>query len=216
MSCFVFTIPKIRLYHLHLFRLPSHRFFLFAMKLFSHGQSSFSIESEKTTIAINPTSSSTASVTLITSPLFASSGSQKACDWPGEYEVSGVPVMGISSTGTAQEENTVFRFSVEGISICHLGNIAPSPSPEFIEQLGNVDILLLPVGEIGKSLAPKEAKDLLERIEPRICVPFSDDEMSLSRFFQEMGAHPEQKSALELKKSELPVESLQLVWLTRA
>src|SRR3989344_3175518 len=71
---------------------------------------------------------------------------------PGEYEKSGVQVVGIPSyhdneQGTKRGLNTIFVLKVEDVKICHLGDLGQDKlTDEQIETIGEVDILMVPIG----------------------------------------------------------------------
>lgn len=94
---------------------------------------------------------------------------------PGEYEISGVSIIGISSFHDAKkgEErglNTIYVFEIDGLRIAHLGDLGHALSDEQIAQLGNIDVLMLPVG--GEyTIGPKEAVRIVGEIDPYFVTP---------------------------------------------
>lgn len=92
---------------------------------------------------------------------------------PGEYEVSGVTVMGFNSN--AQYEgtkfNTVYMITLEQMSLCFLGALADvNLSSEAYEKIDGVDILFVPIAG-GNVLGPAEAYKLSIKLEAKLVVP---------------------------------------------
>lgn len=100
---------------------------------------------------------------------------KKVVPGPGEYEVSGVSILGFKSfhdnkKGEERGKNTIFVIEIDEMRIAHLGDLGHTLSDKLIENLGDIDILLLPVGghfTIGSS----EAVSVLQAIEPNIVIP---------------------------------------------
>ena len=93
----------------------------------------------------------------------------------GEYEVSGISIFGYQSfhddkQGRERGSNIVYSIVVDGVSIVHLGDLGHSLTESFIEKLGNVDVLLCPVGG-HYTINSKVAVDLIQEIEPSYVVP---------------------------------------------
>ncbi|MBI4434258.1 MBL fold metallo-hydrolase [Candidatus Uhrbacteria bacterium] len=84
---------------------------------------------------------------------------------PGEYEVHGVAVAGI-----AVGNRTVYRLDAEELTIAHLGNLEKPLDEAALDQLGDVDALIIPIGGKGV-LTAKQASELIEQIEPKIVIP---------------------------------------------
>lgn len=140
-------------------------------------------------------------------------------DWPGEYEVAGVQIRGLATS----LENTIFVFRFAEMSVAHLGNLDKELSSELVDQLGQVDVLLLPVGGAGV-LDAKLAKKTVDLLEPRVVVPmhFADEKIRVSGlapvtdFLREMGKSDlEKQTELKLKKTDLPVDGTQVIWLQK-
>ena len=135
-------------------------------------------------------------------------------DWPGEYDVSGFSFQGYESNGKQDPIIAYTFFSPQG-NVTWLGEMNEYPSDEFIESLGEVHVLLIPVG--GKDvLNAKDAYRLVEALEPLVVIPicYGDDREGLSAFLKEMDVKmPEPKKSFEFKKTELSEENMELVLL---
>ena len=150
--------------------------------------------------------------------LLAVNGVSQMLAGPGEYEIGGVFITGVGSRG--KERNTSFRFDLNGLTVVHVGRMTKLPSQARIEALGEVNVLLLPVGG-GNRLNGAQAAELVAMIEPGIVVPMHyamdgiEAELEgVERFLNEMGsADVEPTSSLRLSKSNVPEET-QTVLLT--
>lgn len=95
-------------------------------------------------------------------------------DWPGEFEVSGVsiesyPAHAYSKSEVLKNQN-VFVFTIDGFRVCTLSSLNHDVSDDLLDKLGEVDVLIIPVG--GKNvLDTKTAQTIIEEIDPRIIVP---------------------------------------------
>jgi L-ascorbate metabolism protein UlaG (beta-lactamase superfamily) len=73
--------------------------------------------------------------------------------------------------GTARGPNTIFRFSLDGLRVGHLGDFGqPALRPEQREALGQLDVLFLPVGG-GPTIGGAPAARLVREVAPRLVVP---------------------------------------------
>jgi len=97
-------------------------------------------------------------------------------DSPGEYEVKSVFVQGITTFhddvgGKERGLNTVYTIAVEGITLCHMGDFGQKElTPEQVEKIGQVDVLMIPVGGTY-TINGKEAGKIISQIEPKIIIP---------------------------------------------
>jgi L-ascorbate metabolism protein UlaG (beta-lactamase superfamily) len=140
----------------------------------------------------------------------------------GEYEVAGIAVRGIAGEKKDGTAHTIFRIMLEGIKIAYLGSIDRKLTNEEIEALGNIDILILPVGG-GAVLDAKTASSVVSQVEPRLIIPSHYDVKGVKEkfadvevFCKEMACPREDQNKLKIKKSALPAEDMQLVVLARA
>jgi len=94
---------------------------------------------------------------------------------PGEYEIKDVSVFGLQtfhdeSQGEKRGTNTAYRIELEGMSLCHLGDLGHSLSSNQLGELNGVDVLFIPVGGVY-TIGPKRAVEVITQIEPKIVVP---------------------------------------------
>jgi len=152
------------------------------------------------------------------------SGEPLVIDGPGEYETKGVSVKGVFSfhdnkEGKERGENTIFIIEVEGIKICHLGDLGQKKlTDEQLEQIDEADILMIPVGG-DATIDGEEAAEIINQIEPRIVIPMHYKIPGLELkfagvddFLKEMGvAKKETVDKLTLKKKDLPQEDMEVM-----
>jgi L-ascorbate metabolism protein UlaG (beta-lactamase superfamily) len=155
-------------------------------------------------------------------------GSPYVIAGPGEYEVKGVGIVGIPSfhdneKGAKRGKNIIYRIEIDGLSIVHMGDLGHSLSSAEVESLGEVDILLIPVGG-AFTIDSETAVTVVKEIDPSIVVPmhFNRPELDqkvfgslqqITAFLKEMGKDdtvPVPK--LVITKDKLP-EELQVVVL---
>ena len=92
-------------------------------------------------------------------------GEFKVVDSPGEYEISGIFISGIhiapsknkGDNSKSSYKNNVFVIDIDDITICHLGDLNHVPTQEQVEDMGSIDVLLVPVGGQGALNAAQAA-----------------------------------------------------------
>ncbi len=94
---------------------------------------------------------------------------------PGEYEIKGVGVVGISTfhdaeNGQTRGKNAVYRYDFEGLSIVHLGDLGHLLSSSQVDDLDTVNILFVPVGGVS-TINAEQAVQVINDIEPDIVIP---------------------------------------------
>jgi L-ascorbate metabolism protein UlaG (beta-lactamase superfamily) len=82
----------------------------------------------------------------------------------------GVPTYHDSSKGSERGTNTIFTFSVDGIRVCHLGDLGHILSEKELAEIGPVDILLIPVGGYF-TIDSKEATRVAEQLKAKVLIP---------------------------------------------
>jgi len=85
-------------------------------------------------------------------------------------EFRGIPTYHDSVQGQQRGKNTIFCFEVDGIRICHLGDLGHSLSDKQLAELGEVDILLVPVGGYF-TIDAEVASQICDRLAPGVVIP---------------------------------------------
>ncbi len=147
-------------------------------------------------------------------------GEPKVLTRPGEYEIKGIFVTGIqtwrgpSAHGEAKEENTVFVFEFDDLTVCHLGDLSRVLTQAQVESMPNVDVLMVPVGG-GSALDADKAAEVIAQLEPRLVIPMhyltpyvNLPLDPLSKFLKEMGVADQlPQDSLRVTRSQLPEET---------
>jgi len=153
-------------------------------------------------------------------------GSPFLIDGPGEYEIKGIFVRGILAfhdnlQGRERGEITIFTIESEGIKICHLGDLGQKElTEEQLNQIGNVDILMIPIGGIY-TISAKEAQKIISQIEPKISIPMhylipklKIKLESLDKFLKMMGQKSiEPQNKFSIKKKDILAEKMKIIIL---
>lgn len=145
-------------------------------------------------------------------------GVKKVISGPGEYEILGISILGFPSfhddkEGSVRGKNTIYVFEIDGLRIAHLGDLGHALSEELVEDLGDIDILMVPVG--GEyTIGPNEATNVVSAIEPTIVIPMHYQMPGLKpetfskltpvdSFLKEVGLTSENLPKFVVKKEEL-------------
>lgn len=148
---------------------------------------------------------------------------------PGEYEVKDVFIQGIpafhdSSSGKEKGANTIYTIEAEDLKICHLGDLGQKElTPEQAEKIGEVDILMIPVGGVY-TISAKEAVKIMSQIEPSIIIPMHYQIPKLKikldgidKFLKVMGIKKlESLSKLSIKKKDILPEEAKIIALNNS
>jgi len=144
----------------------------------------------------------------------------------GEYEVMGVSVIGIqvdhdSKEGKEKGKNNIYILEIDGVRIAHLGDLGHKLNDKIVEQMGDVDILMIPVGGTY-TIGPREACEIVKEFEPPYVLPMhfgSDgkDEklLPVEDFLKECGYEVEKYDKLILKKDLINYEQIKIVMLEK-
>lgn len=74
------------------------------------------------------------------------------------------------SHGSKRGENAVFSFELDGVRLCHVGDLGQPLTAEQAASIGEVDVLLVPVGGTF-TINAAQAWQLVEQLSPRVVVP---------------------------------------------
>ena len=97
-------------------------------------------------------------------------------DGLGEYEIKGVYIQGIpafhdKNFGKEKGGMTIYTIESENMRVCHMGDFGQKELfPEQLEDIGEIDILLIPIGG-NETIGSEEAQKIISQIEPKIVIP---------------------------------------------
>ncbi len=74
------------------------------------------------------------------------------------------------SKGKERGENYISIIKADGLSICHMGDLGHILTNEQIKDIGQLDVLLIPIGGVY-TIGPKEATKIINQLKPRIAIP---------------------------------------------
>ncbi|MCF7912969.1 MAG: MBL fold metallo-hydrolase [Candidatus Cloacimonetes bacterium] len=81
--------------------------------------------------------------------------------------------------GKQRGENLLIKFTVEGRSFLHCGDLGHIPAPDIIEKIKNIDVLMIPVGGVF-TIDAQEAEELVKLIQPKVIFPMHYQTPALS------------------------------------
>ncbi|MDB4939742.1 MAG: Zn-dependent hydrolase of the beta-lactamase fold-like protein [Candidatus Doudnabacteria bacterium] len=142
------------------------------------------------------------------------SGEPFIVDGPGEYDVKEHTITGIPVKDKDGKVITIYLIELEGIKILFMAHIKKlALTQDEIEDIGEVDILLIPIGG-GDVLEYDEAAKTVNFIEPKIVIPMhykmnglKIDAASEEKFLKEMGGKAETMEKLSIKKKEFVADA---------
>ena len=94
---------------------------------------------------------------------------------PNLEHLSGIPIKALptyhdNAGGKERGTNNIFCLDVDGIRVCHLGDLGHRLGDKQVAELGKVDILLAPVGG-NYTIDAQVATEVYAKIKPRVVIP---------------------------------------------
>ena len=155
---------------------------------------------------------------------------KRLIDGPGEYEVGGVSVIGYRTfhddkNGAERGKNTIFVYEMDELRLCHLGDLGHELSNDLVEEIGNIDVLMIPVGGFY-TMSVEIAAKVSQLIEASIVIPMHFGEPGISNdlkqhladvdeFVKLSGLSVEKMDKLTVKNGDIPEEGQKIVILER-
>jgi len=169
-------------------------------------------------------------VVLFTGAHGSAPGARLLIGQPGEYEVAGISVYGYAARAHMDEEKiktaTLYKLIIDDIRILVTGHLYPELSERQLEEIGMVDIMIVPVGGNGYTTDPIGALKLIKKIEPKLIIPthYADSalnypvpqqelEQALQALSMEQG---EAVDKLRVKGADLGEGAMKLVVINRS
>ncbi|MFQ6123799.1 MAG: MBL fold metallo-hydrolase [Candidatus Heimdallarchaeota archaeon] len=203
------------------------------VKITWHGHACFEIKGEQVSVVTDPFKGIGLPEPKLTADIVLSShshfdhgatelveGARALKEFEGETTIAGVPIKGVATfhdeaKGAKRGKNSVYVFEVDGLRFCHLGDLGHPLTSEQLEAIGEVDVLMIPVGgtyTIDAQAATRE----VEKIAPKIVIPMHVKLPGLSVGVAPVDGFLAGKSnvekidtnSLELTKADLPTSTI--------
>lgn len=203
------------------------------MQLTWHGQYTIKITTKELVVVLDPHAPSSglpafrakADIVGLTNPADPSmshidgvTGASVVVNSPGEYSFHGLSLHGFGWHDEAGQERSIMRWTIEGMTVLHLGALGRPLTESELAAINqtDIDVLLLPVGG-GSGLSTKAALQLVSTIEPRCVVPIhykipnvKETLEPVDQFAKEMGVSASSfEKKIVLKANRLPHEDMQ-------
>ena len=191
------------------------------MEIEYRGANCIVIRDKKILIVVDPTTNvsvkeaqNSDAVILATQEKFAPSEREAknfVIDMPGEYEHNDVSVLGIPAHAHIDKDGknaTMYRIEIDSIRLAVIGHTDAPLADDDLENLGMIDILIVPVGGGGYTLDARDAATIVRQIAPKVVIPthFADAHVkydvpqdSVEDFVKEMGGAHEKMNSFKVK-----------------
>jgi L-ascorbate metabolism protein UlaG (beta-lactamase superfamily) len=117
-------------------------------------------------------------IEIATEARFAVNGqdARLVVEGPGEYEIGDFSIKGVRATRHLDTEadeplSTMYRIEIGDVRIAVIGNVTPKLHEDQLEELGIIDVLILPVGGSGYTLDATSATTIVRQIDPKVVIP---------------------------------------------
>jgi len=93
----------------------------------------------------------------------------------GTHDVKGIAFKGIPfhhdrSKGSERGHNNIFTFAMDGVNICFCGDLGHTLTQKDANEIGKVDLLLIPVGGFY-TIDASEAGEVVNLLNPKVVIP---------------------------------------------
>ena len=155
-------------------------------------------------------------------------GNPMIIDTVGSFDVKGIGILGIETyhdevEGEKRGKNLIYKYRIDGIDVCHMGDIGEECTPELAEAIGPVNILLLPVG--GEyTIDAETAKDYVDKLMPDMVIPMHyrtrgvdldiDKVDGFLRLFEDEVIEEVEDDTIEITRSQFDGEFTRVIVLT--
>ena len=126
----------------------------------------------------------------------------------------GIPTYHDEAAGKERGNNTIFCFEVDGVKVCHLGDLGHMLNERQAAELGEIDILLTPVGGFY-TIDAATASQICDQLKPRVIIPMhyrnkkcTSPISGVDEFLQgKKNASQPDASEVEFKSGKLPADT---------
>jgi len=136
---------------------------------------------------------------------------------PGRFSKHGIEIKGVEAyhdkvLGAMKGKNIIFNLNVDGINVCHCGDLGHLFNEYQLAEIGKVDVLILPVGGYA-SIDASDAVQVMRQLNPAVVIPMHYRTKALGlkgnvfsrvdKFISAAGMEAEEYDELELNKSNI-------------
>ncbi|MBP2643194.1 MAG: putative Zn-dependent hydrolase of the beta-lactamase fold [Firmicutes bacterium] len=129
-------------------------------------------------------------------------------------EITGVDTFHDENQGAERGKNTMYKFVIDGLHICHCGDLGHVLTREQMNAIGSVDILLIPIGGFY-TIDAERAAAVVNQLQPLVTMPmhFKTEDINfpiagVDRFLEVMGNGKRLgKQEVEFEKSSMSSEA---------
>jgi L-ascorbate metabolism protein UlaG (beta-lactamase superfamily) len=146
-------------------------------------------------------------------------GNPEVINRTGRITAKGIEFKGIASfhdeaKGRLRGNNIIFCFELDGMRLCHLGDLGHLPDDKQVKEIGSVDVLLIPVGGYY-TIDAKAATQVCNQLKPKVIIPMHyktekgiPNIVGVDEFLKgKKNVTRQDLSEVELKREELPASS---------
>lgn len=142
-------------------------------------------------------------------------GARKVLKGPGEYDIQGVSIIGIASyhddaKGEERGKNTIFAFESDDLRVVHLGDLGHDLTEKHYTAMGEVDVLLIPVGGVY-TIDPQKASEIARSIEPNVIIPMHFKQAGMNKDFDALSEVEQFTNLMGLKVDKVKKFSLKKI-----
>lgn len=140
-------------------------------------------------------------------------GNPKIINSPGTYNELGIEIKGIEAfhdncQGKERGKNTIFSINYNGIVITHLGDLGHTLTDTQLKSVGEVDVLLIPIGGTV-TLSQTDIEKVIQQLNPKIIIPMHAKTKWCSFPFLTLNEFASGKQNVKINnKSELEINNL--------
>ena len=87
-----------------------------------------------------------------------------------EIAFNGISTYHDKALGSQRGKNTVYTFTADGLAVCFLGDLGHLITSELKNEIGKIDILLIPVGGFF-TIDSEDAENVVKTLEPKVVIP---------------------------------------------
>lgn len=93
----------------------------------------------------------------------------------GTFSEKGIDINGVETfhdkvSGAKRGKNIIYNYKIDGLNVCHCGDLGHTLDSKLVEKIGNVDVLMLPVGG-GFTIGAIDAVDVMNKLKPSVIIP---------------------------------------------